>query len=295
MSINYIGPFNSTRDWAKVECLMSNLIAEESATMVYSQMLSKLRCEVDSEIQKTGRAARGSTAWMAGITSHPRVPTPPVPAPAPESTRAQAESIAGRLRRGLLAQREFMRKIWARPLDDDKRTYSYRAGDFTTLNVPQWAKPGGHEMEYQQVAMERVMLSWEMIKAFITPYFAIAPFLDGLEKLHNLFKGNTWAKDGKVFWKPPETAPTHEDVICILKGMLDGMTEENDPYPDATQITDGRMRYEKFLEGGRFPQFAMPSMAAGNQATASDTTTGSTVTHPSIGSKKRGWNSAPQR
>jgi hypothetical protein len=103
--------------------------------------------------------------------------------------------------------------------------------------------------------MEKATLSWDMMKAFITPYFAVTPFLDGMEKLHSLFKGTTSTVKGAVVWAPPIKAPTHGEVIKILKDMLDGLTEELDPYPTAAQIKDGRERYESFLQDGRFPEF----------------------------------------
>jgi len=34
-------------------------------------------------------------------------------------------------------------------------------------------------------------------------------------------------------------APTHQDVIIILKEMIKGLTQELDPYPMAAQIKDG--------------------------------------------------------
>jgi hypothetical protein len=135
-------------------------------------------------------------------------------------------------------------------------------GEFASLSVPAWVKPGGHVMEYRQVAMEKATLSWEMMKALTTPYFANPPFLEGMEKLHNLFKGDISSHEGNVYWKPPNITPTHSDVIAILKDMIEEMTDETDPYPDASQIEDGRIRYRTFLENGRFPQFAQPGPMA---------------------------------
>jgi len=71
------------------------------------------------------------------------------------------------------------------------------------------------------------------------PYFAVTPFLDGMAKLHSLFKGTTFTNEGTVIWSPPMKAPTHQDVIIILKEMIKGLTQELDPYPMAAQIKDG--------------------------------------------------------
>jgi hypothetical protein len=152
--------------------------------------------------------------------------------------------------------------------------------------------------------MEKATLSWEMMKALTTPYFANPTFLEGMEKLHNLFKGDTLSHEGEVYWKPPDIAPTHSDVIAILKDMLEGMTDGIDPYPDASQIEDGRERYRTFLENGRFPHFLQPGPMAppenkrkrpgkvpGNPATTSESdTTESMITSASVVtfSNKRG-------
>jgi hypothetical protein len=159
-----------------------------------------------------------------------------------------------------VAQRKFLKSIWDSRLEEDKLTRSYRVEEFVSMNVPAWAKPGGHEMEYRRVAMEKATLSWDMMQALITPYFAIPPFLEGMEKLHSLFKGETQVRAGKVFWNPPKHAPTHKDVIDTLEKMLEELTNSpKDPYPHAELITSGRKRFEAFLQSGRFPQFVQPS------------------------------------
>jgi hypothetical protein len=248
--------------------------AEQTKTMVHGQ---GSLCESDPEDEEdiAGEAMGVANKWITGVLSRApmpamtQLPAPPSslptltgpteafqPLPTSTSTPASLDvSIAEHLRAGLQAQHNHMREVWKTQLAHDKAKCSYRVGKFASVNVPAWAKPGGHTMEYLQVTMEKAMLSWDMMKAFITPYFAVTPFLDGMEKLHSLFKGTTSTNEGKVVWSPPMKAPTHQDVIAILKEMLDGLTQELDPYPTATQIKDGRERYESFLQDGRFPEF----------------------------------------
>ena len=266
MSVNYIGPFNQTRDWEIIERLMTMLTAEQSNIMVYMQgSWSDPGDEEDTaqEVQAMGIVSRAPTPAMPS----PRSPLPtltgpteasqplPTSASAPSAPASWDVSIAERLRLGLEAQQRHMREVWRTQLARDKAKCLYRVGEFTSVNVPAWAKPGGHTMDYHQVAMEKATLSWEMMKAFITPYFAVTPFLDGMAKLHSLFKGTTFTNEGAVVWSPPMKAPTHQDVIVILKEMIEGLTQELDPYPTAAQIKDGHEQYESFLQDGRFPEF----------------------------------------
>ena len=281
MSVNYTGPFGVTRDWDKVEHLMSKLIAQESSSMIYLSKWSTPR-EAATVPSTEGTPSLGSMAWMS--SSHPAA-SMPLPAPMPTlSAPAPVNPVTDRLLKGMKAQREFAKRIWETRLEEDKQTHSYCVGEFASLNIPAWAKLGGHEMEYRQVAMEKATLSWDMMQALMTSYFAIPPFLAGMEKLHSLFKGKTWTSGGKVFWKPPAHAPTHMEVINILEGMMEGLTNGNDPYPDAELITAGRKRYRAFLENGRFPPFLQPlapknkrkrSAKVPAQATGSDIATSS--------------------
>ena len=104
--------------------------------------------------------------------------------------------------------------------------------------------------------------SWQLAESR-QHYFAVTLFLDGMAKLHSLFKGTTFTNEGAVVWSPPMKAPTHQDIIVILKEMLDGLTQELDPYPTAAQIKDGREQYESrsFLQDGRFPESPQISKA----------------------------------
>ena len=75
MSVNYIGPFNQTRDWEIIECLMTTLTAEQSKIMVYMQgSWSDLGDEEDTaqEVQAMGIVSR---APMPAMPS-PRSPLP---------------------------------------------------------------------------------------------------------------------------------------------------------------------------------------------------------------------------
>ena len=283
MSVNYTGPFNQTRDWETIERLMVSLTAEQTKIMVCGEGEYSDSDSEDEELRAARPAMGVANKWITGVLSRApmpartQLPAPPSslptltgtgptkasqPLPTSSSTSASPEvSIAERLRAGLEAQQKHMMKVWTTQLAHDKEKRLYRVGEFASVNVPAWAKPGGHTMEYHQVAMEKATLSWEMMKAFITPYFAVTPFLDGMAKLHSLFKGTTFINEGKVVWSPPMKAPTHQDVITILKEMLEGLTQELDPYPTAAQIKDGRERYESFLQDGRFPEFPQISKA----------------------------------
>jgi hypothetical protein len=291
MSVNYTGPFNQTRDWEYIERLMTKLVADQSKTTVYikeGKWYEPAEEPDEPTPQNLGdrqseHAIGSASIWMTGRSSRLEAPaiTPPAPPtflvptltgpteasqPLPTSASTPVSlpvdvSIAERLNIGLKAQHEHMKKVWQTQLAVHKNQRSYHVGQFASVNVPAWAKPGGHAMEYRQVAMDKATLSWDMMKAFITPYFAVEPFLVGMEKLHSLFKGTTSTDRGVVIWEPPSKPPTHGDVIKILKEMLRGLTDELDPYPGADQIRDGRERYESFLQDGRFPQFPPLSKA----------------------------------
>jgi len=272
MLVNCTGPFDQPRDWEYIEDLMNNIAAEESGTMVYGRRWSKPVKPTPPNLRNIDNVKGIASGWKARRSGVPEIHQPapstslptltgpaeasrPLPTSTPTPVSPDA-SVAERLRLGLRAQQAHMKKVWHSQLADNKKTRLYHVGEFTSMNVPAWAKPGGHVMEYHQVATDKATMSWDMMKAFITPYFAIPPFLDGMEKLHSLFKGTTSTVKGAVVWAPPSKVPTHGEVIEILKEMLDGLTEELDPYPTAAQIKDGRERYESFLQDGRFPQFS---------------------------------------
>ncbi|KAG2121042.1 uncharacterized protein F5147DRAFT_766906 [Suillus discolor] len=262
MSVNYDGPFNVTRDWADIEHLVTKLATEEDNSTVdlhntkFSQHV-QLR---EESVPLIGAQVPGYTSWMKDMFPTTTISTPVTTTPPPISTSASTsnpapvETVAQRLHKGLRAQHKFVRDMWKHQLIDNKKAHLYCVGDFTSLNVPAWAKPGGHVMEYCEVAMEKVTMSWEMMKALITLYFAKPPFLEGMERLHSLFKGITSTREGKVFWTPPQHVPTHDKVTCILEDMLESI-KGYDTYTDALQIKDGRQRYEEFLRHGHFPSF----------------------------------------
>ena len=308
MSVNYTGPFNQTRDWEYIEQLMDLLAAEQSGTMVYHQEpWSKPATGCMPEIPKNileDDMPGDASKWLAGISSRAstpamtRLPAPPTPQPLPTSTSTPVSldvSLKEQLHLGLQAQQGHAKKVRQNQLaveTVDKKTLFYHVDEFASADVPAWAKLGDHKMEYRQVAMDRVTLSWDLMKAFITPYFAVPPFLEGMEKLHSLFKGTTSAVKGVVVWAPPVKAPTHEDVIKILKEMLDGLTQELDPYPTVAQIQDGRERYESFLQDGRFPQFPQFSTAALSDVTmsTSGTSSGGTSSGGTSSGSGMNWN-----
>jgi hypothetical protein len=313
MSVNYDGPFNVTRDWADIERLVVKLAAEEDNSTVdlHSTELAQLVQLREEYVPLIGTQVPGHMSWMEGMFPiTPIIPTPTTTVPPPISISTSPstsnptpdETVAQRLRKGLRAQHKFVREIWKHQLIEDKNSRLYRMGEFASLSVPTWAKPGGHAMEYREVAMEKATMSWEMMKALITPYFAKPPFLKGMERLHSLFKGTTFTKEGKVFWMPPQDVPTHEKVTDILKEMLESM-KGHDAYPDALQIKDGRQRYEEFLRDGRFPSFPTVTVAenkrkkslkvAGNPNSSEAVALGSMVTPASLVSpaSKRGVDS----
>jgi hypothetical protein len=279
MSINYDGPFNLPRDWADIERLVTKLTAEEDHSTVdlhdteLSQpvQLPVREKESMSQIGTRCQLVPGHTPWMeamfATTTAIPTPMTTMTTAPPPISTSTSnltpVETVAQRLHKGLQGQQKFVSNMWTQQLTGDKNLEAclyHQLGIFASLNVPAWAKlPGSHAMSYRQIAMEKAAMSWEMMKALITPYFAKPPFLEGMERLHSLFKGTiSTTREGKVFWSPPKLVPTHGNVTLILGEMLENM-KGHDTYPDALQIQDGRQRYEEFLRHGRFPPFVLPT------------------------------------
>jgi len=289
---------------------MDLLAAEQSGTMVYHQgPWSKPATECMPKIPKDileDAMLEDASKWLAGISSRAptpamtQLPAPPTPQPLPTSTSTPVSldaSVKERLRLGLQAQQAYAKKVQQNQLaikTVNKKTLFYHVEEFASADVPAWAKLGGQKMEYHQVAMDKVTLSWDLMKAFITPYFAVPPFLEGMEKLHSLFKGTTSAVKGVVVWAPPVKAPTHEDVIKILKEMLDGLTQELDPYPTAAQIKDGRERYESFLQDGHFPQFgttALSDVTMNTSGTSSGgTTSGGTTSGGTSSGSGTNWN-----
>lgn len=198
----------------------------------------------EESVPLIGAQVPGYTSWMKGMFPTTTIPTPVTTTPPPISTSASTsntalvETVAQRLCKGLQVQHKFVRDMWKHQLIDDKKACLYRVGDFASLNMPAWAKPGGHAMEYREVTMEKATMSWEMMKALITPYFAKPPFLEGMERLHSLFKGVTSTRERKVFWMPPQHVPTHDKVTHILEDMLESI-KGYDAYPNALQIKDG--------------------------------------------------------
>jgi hypothetical protein len=219
MSVNYTGPFNQTRDWECIERLMNVLAAEQSGTMVYLQGLwSEDDSDEDTSEDEEQVSMGTANKWMTGVLSRApmpamtqlQVPTPPTSQPLPTSTFTPVSldaSVKERLRLGLQAQQAHAKKVRQNQLaveTVDKKTLFYHVDEFASADVPAWAKLGGHKMEYRQVAMDKVTLSWDLMKAFITPYFAVPPFLEGMEKLHSLFKGTISAVKDVVVWAHQE-------------------------------------------------------------------------------------------
>jgi hypothetical protein len=198
MSINYDGPFNLPRDWADIERLVTKLTAEEDHSTVdlhdteLSQpvQLPVREKESMSQIGTRCQLVPGCTPWMeAMFATTTAIPTPmtttvttaPPPISTSTSNLAPVETVAQRLHKGLQGQQKFVSNMWTQQLTGDRNLEAclyHQLGIFASLNVPAWAKlPGSHAMSesYRQVAMEKATMSWEMMKALITPYFAKPP------------------------------------------------------------------------------------------------------------------------
>lgn len=125
------------------------------------------------------------------------------------------------------------------------------------VHVPQWARPGIHNLDAASVAAGKTDIGSAGIAAALSPYFSKhKAVVQGLIKLHELFQ---WRAAGSrdsdtdlgsrtVVLPPPDT--DYLKVMGILRDIRDNIDPAMDGRPSPEVYKEARERYDRLLNSG---------------------------------------------